>query len=210
MPSLADQASRSIKMLIEQHHLLPGMHINIDSLAVDLCMSQTPIREALRKLATEGIVIHTPKTGYAVSNLTINEYIQILEVLRVLESYAVKELAKRPFLVDLKKLYSINGELRKNILSYDKVFFCHINDEFHKKLTENYNNVVMKKHFFFLWDGIRSKRDCMYCNSQWANIIVKEHEMIIKAIENGDPIGAEKAVITHYNSGKDSAEAHFK
>lgn len=209
MPSLADQAARNIELLIEQGCLLPGMGININSLAVELCMSPTPIREALHKLASKGVVIHTPKIGYAVHDLTINEYMQILKTLCILESYAIKELAKRPFLVDIQKLYIINEKLKNNISSYDKVFFYHLNDEFHQKLTENYNNEVAKKVFFALWDKIRSKRNCMYCNIQWASKVVKEHETILKAIENSDPLGAEKAVTTHYNSGKDSAEAYF-
>lgn len=210
MTSLVEQASKSIKALIEEHRLKPGMHINIDSLTDDLCMSQTPIREALRKLVAEGLISHTPKTGYTVRNLTINEYMQILEMLCVLECHIAKELAKKPFLVDMEALYSINNKMKKNILSYDEIFFCHTNDEFHTKLAENYSNAVLKKHFVFLWNEISPKRSCMYCNKLWAVRIIDEHEKILKAIEEGDIEGVEKAMITHYGSGRDSAEAYFK
>lgn len=210
MTSLVDQATKSIKELIGRGDLPPGAHINIDALSEELCMSQTPIREALRKLVTEGIVSHTPKTGYSVSNLTINEFTQILEILCVLESHIVKELAKKPFLVDFEKLSSINDELRKKLSAFDAVFFRRTNDKFHRTLTENYYNTMMKKHFFALWEWIRPKRDCMYCNSQWGARMVDEHEAIIKAIKEGDVEVAERAVIDHYRSGNDSAMAYYR
>ena len=94
---------------------MPGAHINIDFLAKEFGISQTPIREALKKLIAEGIAVYRPKVGYSVRNLTLHEYLQVSEIHQVLETYLVKELAKMPFIVDMVSLNTINQELQSHI-----------------------------------------------------------------------------------------------
>ena len=75
--SLADQAANKIRILIEKNGLKPGSHINIDSLAKEFGISQTPIREALKKLISEGLAVYRPRVGYSVRNLTLHDYLQV-------------------------------------------------------------------------------------------------------------------------------------
>lgn len=207
--SLADQAANKIRILIEKNGLKPGSHINIDSLAKEFGISQTPIREALKKLISEGLVVYRPRVGYSVRNLTLHEYLQVSEILQVIETHLVKELAKIPFIVDITALRAINRELAECLPAGGREMIGAINDRFHEKIYENYHNKLMTGRLNSLWLEARAPRNLMYDNKVFTNRIVAEHEAIISAIERGDPAAAEAAISVHYVSGRESAIIYF-
>jgi len=207
--SLADQAANKIRILIEKNGLKPGSHINIDSLAKEFGISQTPIREALKKLISEGLAVYRPRVGYSVRNLTLHEYLQVSEILQVIETHLVKELAKIPFIVDITALRAINRELAECLPAGGREMIGAINDRFHEKIYENYHNKLMTGRLNSLWLEARAPRNLMYDNKVFTNRIVAEHEAIISAIERGDPAAAEAAISVHYVSGRESAIIYF-
>ena len=207
--SLAYQAANKIRSLIQENKLMPGAHINIDFLAKEFGISQTPIREALKKLIAEGIAVYRPKVGYSVRNLTLHEYLQVSEIHQVLETYLVKELAKMPFIVDMVSLNTINQELQSHIKENDLEGMARANDNFHRKLYENYHNKLLVSRLFDLWNEVRSLRNMMYENKIFTSKMVREHEAIIAAIAKGDPEAAERAITDHYISGRESAIISF-
>lgn len=208
--SMADHAANQIRLLIiEESKLKPGSHINIDLLAKEFGISKTPIREALNKLISEGLVVYRSKVGYSVRNLTLHEYFQISEILQMTESHLLKELSKMPFLVDITALREINKEFEEYLPLNDREAVGRINDKFHEKIYENYHNKLLTSRFNNLWLEARAPRNFMYDNKIFTNRIVAEHEAIISAIENGAPEAAEKAINAHYTSGKESAMIYF-
>ncbi|KEJ91200.1 GntR family transcriptional regulator [Synergistes jonesii] len=207
--SLADQSANRIRKLIEQGRFKPGAHLNIDLLAKEFGVSQTPVREALKKLIHEGLVVYRPKVGYSVRNLTLHEYLQVCELLQTLECHLVRELAKTPFAVDIEGLRAVNAEFAACLPRGDRRAVGRVNDRFHEKLYENYPNKIMMEHLNSLWRGARAPRDYMYDNKLFAGRIAAEHEAIISAIERGDPASAEAAMNAHYVSGRESAITSF-
>ena len=69
MGSLADETYDAIKAKILDHGIAPGEHVGIDELARELAVSQTPIREALARLESDGLVIKIPLRGYEATDL---------------------------------------------------------------------------------------------------------------------------------------------
>lgn len=206
---MADRAANKIRLLIEESKLKPGSHINIDSLAKEFGISKTPIREALNKLISEGLVVYRSKVGYSVRNLTLHEYFQVSEFLQMMECHLLKELTKMPFLVDIAALREINKELEECLPLNDRETVGRINDKFHEKIYENYHNKLLTSRLNSLWLEARAPRNFMYDNKIFTNRIVAEHEAIISAIEKGDAKAAEKAINAHYTSGKESAIIYF-
>ncbi|WP_288503481.1 type III pantothenate kinase [uncultured Cloacibacillus sp.] len=167
------------------------------------------IREALKKLISEGLVVYRPRVGYSVRNLTLHEYLQVSEILQVIETHLVKELAKIPFIVDITALRAINRELAECLPAGGREMIGAINDRFHEKIYENYHNKLMTGRLNSLWLEARAPRNLMYDNKVFTNRIVAEHEAIISAIERGDPAAAEAAISVHYVSGRESAIIYF-
>ena len=207
--SLADQAANKIRLSIEKDKLKPGSHVNIDLLAKEFGISKTPIREALKKLISEGLVVYRPKAGYSVRNLTLHEYFQVSEMLEMMEKHLLKEIAKTPFLVDVEALRAINKELAECLPQGNREVIGGINDKFHEKIYENYHNKLLIQQFNTFWSGARAPRNFIYDNKIFTSRIVAEHEAIVGAIEKGDPKAAEKAINAHYTSGKESAVIYF-
>lgn len=88
---LTDEIYILLKNQIINHELPPGEKVNIDQLARDLEVSNIPIREALSRLAAEGLIRSVPFKGMFVTSLTLKELDEIYELRIELESYAVKK-----------------------------------------------------------------------------------------------------------------------
>lgn len=207
--SLADRAANIIRGLILQNDLRPGMHINIDSLSKKLEISQTPIREGLKKLIAEGLATYTPKVGYSVRNLTLHEYLQVSEIHQALEIYLVRELAKMPFLVDLEKLTRINDELAAHADDLNVDMIAENNDAFHTGLYENYPNRLMIARLIEIWNEVRMPRNNMYKSEIFTRKIHAEHRAILGGIRSEDPDRAAAAMLAHYASARESAIITF-
>lgn len=207
--SLADEAARTIREKILEGYLPPGSRINIASLVKELNISQTPIREALKKLIPDGLVVYKAKMGYAVRALSLHEYLKVSEIHQALEMYLVRELAKTPSIVDYDSLSAINDELERLAQEGDTAGVGLGNDSFHRKLYENYPNRLMISRLVDLWDEVRSQRDIMYRSQAFLAKVAKEHEQIVEAIRGGRGDDAALAMTVHYASGRESAIMSF-
>lgn len=207
--TLADEAANTIRSYILQGELKPGMRINIDLLAKHLAISQTPIREALKKLIAEGLATYLPKVGYSVRNLTLHEYLQVSEIHQLMEVYLMRKLAEMPFLMDFDGLEALNEEMAAGTRAHDIATIAEKNDRFHVKLYENYPNKLLTQRLDELCFGVRSLRDIIFGNLIYINKIADEHRNILAALRDGDPDAAEDAMNAHYLSARDCAIASF-
>lgn len=207
--SLADSTANKIRELIFSGGLKPGERANIDVLARQFQISQTPVREALKKLISEGLVVYRPKAGYSVRNLTLHEYLQVSEIHQVLEVYLVRKLAENPVFVDFPALERINSGIKDAIAQNDIVRIGNCNDDFHKTLYRGYPNKLLLTRLHGLWNEVLSLRNIMYQSSAFTNRIFEEHKKILDAIRSGNQENAAQAMNEHYLSGKEGAIASF-
>ena len=85
-PALPDKIAQSLKTLIVRGTISPGEHLGQTELATRFGMSKVPIREALKLLAAEGLLRHDRNRGYFVSQLKLDEAMQLYKLRRWLES----------------------------------------------------------------------------------------------------------------------------
>jgi DNA-binding GntR family transcriptional regulator len=94
--TLADDVYESVRALVMEHAVAPGARINIDALARRLEVSPTPVREALARLESDGLVRKRPLVGYtAAPLLTRTEFDELVEMRLVLEPVAARRAAER-------------------------------------------------------------------------------------------------------------------
>src|SRR3954447_841086 len=89
-PSLREQAYTAIKAQILDSHYTPGSMVSETQLADDLNISRTPIREALRQLAINGLVEILPKRGIMISRLTLQDVLEVYQLREQLECFATR------------------------------------------------------------------------------------------------------------------------
>lgn len=98
--TLADEAYTELKSRIMRSELIPGAKLSIDGLAKQLAFSQTPIREALARLESEGLLARRPLSGYTVEPLlSAAEFDDLFEIRLMLEPRAARRAAERGLLV---------------------------------------------------------------------------------------------------------------
>ncbi|MGI5147865.1 GntR family transcriptional regulator [Plantactinospora sp. CA-294935] len=94
--TLADDVYESVRTLVMDHAVAPGERINIDALARRLEVSPTPVREALARLESDGLVRKRPLAGYtAAPLLTRAEFDELVEMRLILETASARRVAER-------------------------------------------------------------------------------------------------------------------
>src|SRR3954454_9681148 len=112
---LSDDVYETVKGLIMDSVVEPGTRLNIDALTRELGISQTPIRESLARLESDGLVIKEPLRGYRVSSrLTREEFEDLFEYRLHIERWATGRAAERSGAADLARL-------KAEMLSYTDV-----------------------------------------------------------------------------------------
>lgn len=93
---LSDEIHEMIKAMIFSHEIAPGQRVNIDALAVRLEVSQTPIREALARLESEGLIAKEPLKGFSATNLlTVKEFDDLFQFRLLVEPWSAEQAAKK-------------------------------------------------------------------------------------------------------------------
>ena len=113
MKSLNEKVYNHIYKKLRTGHLQAGSSISETTMARELSVSRTPVREAIRRLESEGLVRQIPRFGTFIRELTLEEFQDLWEVRIVLEQYAASRAAARISDTDLKKMELLIRQMRK-------------------------------------------------------------------------------------------------
>ena len=90
-----ERAYEFVRRGILDHSFRPGQDLNDGEIATQLGISRTPVREALRRLEREGLVVHIPRRGWTVFTLQVEDIAQIFEIKQALEGMMARRAAER-------------------------------------------------------------------------------------------------------------------
>ena len=175
----------------------PGARIMEVETSEDLGVSRTPVRDAIKRLEREGLVVIEPRKGTYASKLTDDELIEILDVREHLEGFAVLYAAKKMKNAQKDKLKGISekyinavGEKKINkMVKYDT--------EFHKTIIESSGNKTLINLIEQLDERMMRFRYAYFDNTRRAELIPPEHDKILNAIMNEDAGAAEEFAKDH-------------
>ncbi len=204
MPTLADDVYSKIKNLIFSGEYKPNTRINIDNLANQLCCSKTPVREALKKLNAEGFVAYEQRKGYKMQYLSLADYLKKYEIQEMMETYLVKKIAMIPYCVDFEQLQRINNNIMRFRSEKQFDLIPQENELFHGMLYQNYHNDLIVKEIKKIWNEVKLQRNLMSLHSPFVATVAEEHNKILEAIKECDPVKAEQCMAEHYKSGREA------
>lgn len=182
----------------------PGERIAIDTVARQLGISQTPIREALSQLEAEKLVYKMPNVGYRASPRMTREEVQDLYDLRLLiEPYAAARAAERMDDATLATLREIEKDMRGVIDKDDKSFarFAEADAKLHRLIATGGGNRLIAETIERLHSHLQIFRSLYRTNAP--EEAAAEHQAIIEALFAHDPVAAEAAVRDHLQRSKD-------
>lgn len=198
--SLRDQAYRALKRMIITCALRPGEILVEASLSQDLDIGRTPIRQAIDRLLSDGLVEVIPRKGTIVKPVSLDEILNIIDVRLANETYFVRkaaELAGPEVLAQLRRSLDLQLAAAK-ALDIERI--AGLDQHFHALITATTRNPVVGDLLRNLWE--RSAR--MWFISLSANAqhlrICAEHAAIADAIAQHDPDLAEAAMRAHIES----------
>jgi len=195
--SMADRAYEALRTRILDLHLLPGQIVPELQLAADLGMSRTPIREALGRLRTEGLVDASPRRGFIVSVPTAEALRETYEIVGALEGHAVRRAARALQPALLHALRAAVEAQESALVDDDPGAWARADQQFHELLRGAAENHRMGE-LFRQFDGQlhRARLATLHLRSA-LHPSTEDHHAIVDALEAGDVDGAFRVHLAH-------------
>lgn len=201
-PNLPTRAYEVIKRKIVNGEITPGTKLQEDRLAEELGISRTPVREALSRLAQEGLVEIIPRRGRYVVDLSLPDIIHLLEIREALEGMAARLATAnitREALARMRAYFEGRG---KEIRRKDFEGYLQADMDFHDLLMKTSGNERLVQLMSTLYDHIQMLRLRSVVLPGRAEASLREHLSIIEALEKEDPDLAEERVREHIRNVK--------
>ena len=199
-PLYHDVAER-LRAQIFAHTLPPGSWLDEQTLAATFGISRTPMREAIKVLASEGLVTMKPRRGAYVTEVERGDLEQIFAVLAQLEGFAAKEVAVKASEAQLNQLDNLHLKLEKAAADRDVEQFFEINVRFHELIMEIAGNRWMNGVVSDLRKVLKLQRRDSLGRSGRLQSALNEHRNILKALIKRDGVAAEEAMHAHLARG---------
>jgi len=198
---LYEDVADGLREQIFSKQIAPGSWLDEQSLAKQFGISRTPMREAIKVLASEGLITIKIRRGAYVTEVNRGDLEQIYTVLSLLESQAVKEVAIKASEDELNLLDHLHHRLEKAAADRDIEQFFEINSKFHELIQEIAGNRWMNG----VIDDLRKvlklhRRESLTSTGRIQNSLM-EHREILKAILKRDQLAAEAAMRKHWARG---------
>ncbi len=203
---LTDLAYQAIKEHIVAEYA-PGKPLQQEELASKLGISKTPIREALRRLAGEGLARQVPNRGYWMIELSERDIKEIYEVREALEGMAARLAALKMAQDELARLQDSFESVQEDTKQVNAKLAEELGDELHKAILESARNARIT-HLFDLINGQldiikRMGREMAMGTYPIGRSAFEEHLDILRALNQRDPDLSEAAMRTHLRNSKD-------
>lgn len=208
--SKSQQAYYWIKQRISNQEFTPGYRLVLGTIAGELDMSVVPVREAIRQLEAEGLVMFERNVGARVSMVDDTNYRYSMQALSILEGAATALAARRLTVDDIRRARNINDRMVDTLDRFDAHAFTRLNQEFHTTLFEKTANPRMLDLVEAEWARLGHLRDSTFAFVPGrAQESVREHEHILQLIENSASLGEiENAARRHRSATLDAYMIH--
>ncbi|MBD5457932.1 MAG: GntR family transcriptional regulator, partial [Lachnospiraceae bacterium] len=199
-----DVVFNTLRKAILTGELKPGERLLEIHLANQLGVSRTPIREAIRKLELEGLVIMIPRRGAEVAQITEKSLRDVLEVRRALDALCAELACERITEEEKQKLKDACDEFEKETATGDATIIAAADVALHDIIVEATRNQRLIQLINNLSEQMYRYRFEYIREGNQHNNLVEEHRMIYESIVRCDKEGAAKAAKLHIDNQESS------
>jgi DNA-binding GntR family transcriptional regulator len=207
---LRDIVFNTLRQAILKGELAPGERLMEVSLAQKLGVSRTPVREAIRKLELEGLVLMIPRRGAEVARISEKNLRDVLEVRRGLEDLAIELACARITDSQIVELKKANVNFENSLTSNDVTAIAEADERFHEiiykaagneKLVLVINNIKEQMYRYrleYIKDGTKRQK------------LVSEHKEIVAALERRNLQEAQELMRNHIENQEITVKNNIK
>lgn len=208
---LHEQAANELRTLIVRGDLAPGAPLLEVGLSEALGVSRTPLREALKQLAAEGLVVLRLNRGAVVAPLHHEELTELFEAVSGIERCAAELAAARMTVQDVARLEMLQKRIERHRERGELRDYFEINQEIHRTIVGfARNNVLKASHDALLARAERARFLALSADGRWDES-VREHRQILAALKARDAARAGRLLGEHVRrTGETVAETLTK
>lgn len=197
---LRDVVFNTLRQAILRGELQPGERLLEIHLANKLGVSRTPIREAIRKLELEGLVLMIPRKGAVVAEITEKSLRDVLEVRRALEELAMKLACEKILDEEIAELKAASKEFEDALKTGDVTVYAEADVKFHDIIYRTTDNQRLIQLLYNLREQMYRYRVEYLKREDSHETLLAEHQYIIETLEKRDAKEAVKAVCAHIDN----------
>jgi DNA-binding GntR family transcriptional regulator len=191
--TLADNVYGQLKAAIMRGRLRDGTELKQGELAAQLGVSRVPVREALRRLQAEHLVVAEPFQCFVVTSLSSDQVMELLELREELEVFALKKTLASDVMIE--RIQAANTAAKSLTLSSEDESWLAADREFHRELNGPTTAVAA------IVEDVRERVHRYYLSApallQRRREVLKEHATLMAALEAGDEAALEQAIRYH-------------
>jgi DNA-binding GntR family transcriptional regulator len=202
---LYEQVAERLRERILAHTLPPGSWIDEQALVRDYGISRTPLREALKVLASEGLVTIRPRRGAYVTEVSERDTREVYHLLMLLESDAAAEVAAKASSEQMAELEALHARLEA--AAQDREAFFALNEAFHMRLLELADNRWRVQIVADLRKVMKLNRHNSLLSEGRLAQSLQEHREVLAALRQRDAEAARALTQAHFRQGLQAARA---
>jgi DNA-binding GntR family transcriptional regulator len=201
--ALYEEVAELLRQRIFSNQLAPGSWIDELKLADEYGISRTPLREALKVLATEGLVTMKVRRGAYVTEINAKDQRDVYHLLSLLESDAASVVAASATAEQLQDLQSLHQALVAAVADTDQFFA--VNERFHMRLLEIADNRWRDQLVADLRKVMKLNRHHSLLKSGRVAESLSEHQALMNALLERDPALSAQRMREHFANGLEAA-----
>ncbi|NBO00374.1 MAG: GntR family transcriptional regulator [Betaproteobacteria bacterium] len=201
--ALYEEVAELLRQRIFARELEPGSWIDEVKIAEAYGISRTPLREALKVLAAEGLVTMKVRRGAYVTEVNEKDLSDVYHLLALLESDAAGVVAERATEAELESLAELHQSLER--AQGDREAFFRINEEFHQRLLQLADNRWREQMVADLRKVMKLNRHQSLLKSGRILESLQEHRLLLQALQSRDAAASAQRMREHFLSGLEAA-----
>lgn len=195
--SLHEEVAARLRSMVFERQLAPGQWIDELALARDWQISRTPLREALKVLAAEGLVTPVPRQGCKVTELSEDDADELFPVMALLEGRCAFEAVRKAKPADVKALRKLHDVLERHAAANNIDGYYRANHDFHCKVQALADNRWLDRATNDLRRFVRLLRGRQLNWPGRVEASIAEHRLLMDAVEQRDAARAERLMHDH-------------
>jgi len=201
---LRDLVFEAIREAIVDGTLKPGERLMEASLAEELGVSRTPVREAIRKLELANFVVMIPRRGAYVADISLKDVADVFEIRGALEALAAELAAERASEDEIERLERLLVEIGKAIEARNVELVVDLDTQFHDVLFSASRNERLGQILSLLREHIQRFRTLTLSNPARMRVALDEHRGLVEALASRDGQLARRLAAEHIESAENS------
>ena len=201
--ALHEQAAHRLRQMLIENRIAPGAKLNERELSAVLNVSRTPLREAIKMLAAEGLVELLPNRGAIAGELTEADVLNTFEVMAGLEAQSGELAALRITDAELQEIKAMHYDMLAAYTRRDLPAYYRLNASIHSAINLAAKNPVLTLTYKQVNARLQALRFRSNQDGDKWKAAVKEHEQMINALSARDPVAMRTVLMSHLINKRD-------